>query len=91
GVGLYRPGRPLPFDVVPLFETLEDLRRAPEVLRRLLKNPVFLAHARGRGGVEVMIGYSDSNKDAGFLMANLALYQAQEALSQVGREVGLSV
>ncbi|GGN05485.1 phosphoenolpyruvate carboxylase [Thermus composti] len=90
-VGLYRPGKPLPFDVVPLFETLEDLRRAPEVLRRLLKNPVFRAHAEGRGGVEVMIGYSDSNKDAGFLMANLALYEAQEALWAVGQEAGLAV
>jgi len=90
-VGLYRPGRPLPFDVVPLFETLEDLQRAPGVLSRLLQNPVFLAHARGRGGVEVMIGYSDSNKDAGFLMANLALYEAQEALSRVGEEKGLPV
>lgn len=90
-VGDYRPGRPLPYDVVPLFETLEDLRRAPQVLRRLLQNPIFLAHARGRGGVEVMIGYSDSNKDAGFLAANLALYQAQEALAAVGEEAGLRV
>ncbi|AFV75939.1 phosphoenolpyruvate carboxylase [Thermus oshimai JL-2] len=90
-VGDYRPGKPLPYDVAPLFETLEDLRRAPQVLRRLLQNPVFLAHARGRGGVEVMIGYSDSNKDAGFLAANLALYQAQEALAAVGREAGLRV
>ncbi len=90
-VGLYRPGKPLPLDVVPLFETLEDLKRAPEVLSRLLRNPVFRAHAEGRGGVEVMIGYSDSNKDAGFLMANLALYEAQEALSRVGEEAGLPV
>ncbi|GAA6730292.1 phosphoenolpyruvate carboxylase [Thermus brockianus] len=90
-VGLYRPGKPLPFDVVPLFETLEDLERAPEVLRRLLANPVFRAHAQGRGGVEVMIGYSDSNKDAGFLMANLALYQAQEALHAVGEAQGIPV
>ncbi len=90
-VGLYRPGRPLPFDVVPLFETLEDLNRAPDVLRLLLQNPVFRAHAQGRGGVEVMIGYSDSNKDAGFLAANLALYRAQEALARVGREEGIPV
>jgi phosphoenolpyruvate carboxylase len=90
-VGDYRPGKPLPYDVAPLFETLEDLGRAPQVLRRLLQNPVFLAHARGRGGVEVMIGYSDSNKDAGFLAANLALYQAQEALAAVGEEAGLKV
>ncbi|UZX14945.1 phosphoenolpyruvate carboxylase [Thermus sp. PS18] len=90
-VGLYRPGAPLPLDVVPLFETLEDLHRAPEVLTRLLQNPVFLAHARGRGGVEIMIGYSDSNKDAGFLAANLALYEAQEALAKVGQSFGLPV
>lgn len=90
-VGLYRPGAPLPLDVVPLFETLEDLHRAPEVLTHLLQNPVFLAHARGRGGVEIMIGYSDSNKDAGFLAANLALYEAQEALAKVGQSFGLPV
>ncbi|GAA6756038.1 phosphoenolpyruvate carboxylase [Thermus thalpophilus] len=90
-VGLYRPGKPLPFDVVPLFETLEDLNRAPGVLKRLLQNPVFRAHAEGRGGVEVMIGYSDSNKDAGFLMANLALYEAQEALHAVGEAEGVPV
>ncbi|MDM7323623.1 MAG: phosphoenolpyruvate carboxylase [Thermus sp.] len=90
-VGLYRPGAALPFDVVPLFETLEDLHRSPEVLTRLLSNPVFLAHARGRGGVEVMIGYSDSNKDVGFLAANLALYEAQEALAKVGESFGLPV
>ena len=46
-VGLYRPGAALPFDVVPLFETLEDLRRAPEVLARLLQNPVFLVVKEG--------------------------------------------
>jgi phosphoenolpyruvate carboxylase len=81
-VGLYRPGRALPFDAVPLFETLGDLENSPGVVTRLLQNPVFRAHVNGRGGLEVMIGYSDSNKDAGFLAANWALYQAQEAISQ---------
>ncbi|KGQ23102.2 phosphoenolpyruvate carboxylase [Thermus filiformis] len=90
-VGLYRVGEGVPFDVVPLFETLEDLDRAPEVVGRLLENPVFLAHVRARGGLEVMIGYSDSNKDAGFLAANLALYEAQEAIARVGREKGVPV
>ncbi|WP_297852589.1 phosphoenolpyruvate carboxylase [Meiothermus sp.] len=84
-VGLYRPGRALPFDVVPLFETLSDLQNAPQVVARLLDNPVFRAHVQGRGGLEVMIGYSDSNKDAGFLAANWALYRAQEAISAVAR------
>ncbi len=90
-VGLYRPGRALPFDVVPLFETLGDLQNAPEVVARLLDNPVFRAHVQGRGGLEVMIGYSDSNKDAGFLAANWALYLAQEAVTRVARERGVTV
>lgn len=90
-VGLYRPGRALPFDVVPLFETLSDLQNAPEVVARLLDNPVFKAHVQGRGGLEVMIGYSDSNKDAGFLAANWALYQAQEAITTVGKNRGVQI
>ncbi|MGQ9692024.1 MAG: phosphoenolpyruvate carboxylase [Thermaceae bacterium] len=88
-VGLYRVGEGVPFDVVPLFETLEDLEKAPKVVERLLDNPVFSAHIRARKGFEVMIGYSDSNKDAGFLAANLALYKAQEAIAKVGKEKGV--
>ncbi|MBO1435727.1 phosphoenolpyruvate carboxylase [Meiothermus sp. CFH 77666] len=90
-VGLYRPGRALPFDVVPLFETLGDLENAPEVVARLLDNPVFMAHVQGRGGLEVMIGYSDSNKDAGFLAANWALYRAQEAITATAKSRGVQV
>ncbi|PZN07420.1 MAG: phosphoenolpyruvate carboxylase, partial [Bacillota bacterium] len=89
--GHYRPGRALPFDVVPLFETLADLEASPETVRRLLRNPVFRAHARARGGFEVMIGYSDSNKDAGYLAANWALYKAQEGIARVARQEGVPV
>jgi len=81
-VGLYRPGTALPFDIVPLFETLADLEGGPATVTRLLDNPLFLAHVRGRRGLEVMIGYSDSNKDAGFLAANWALYKAQESITK---------
>ena len=77
-VGLYRPQAALPFDIVPLFETLADLESGAATVTRLLDNPLFLAHVRGRRGLEVMIGYSDSNKDAGFLAANWALFKAQE-------------
>ncbi|WP_299429805.1 phosphoenolpyruvate carboxylase [uncultured Meiothermus sp.] len=90
-VGLYRPGRALPFDVVPLFETLSDLQNAPEVVAGLLDNPIFKAHVQGRGGLEIMIGYSDSNKDAGFLAANWALYQAQEAITATAKSRGVPV
>ena len=90
-VGLYRPGGALPFDVVPLFETLADLKSGGAVVSRLLDNPAFLAHVRGRGGLEIMIGYSDSNKDAGFLAANWALYQAQESITAAARPFGVPV
>ncbi len=89
--GLYRPSGALPFDVVPLFETLADLDAAAAIVGRLLDNPLFLAHVRGRGGLEVMIGYSDSNKDAGFLAANWALYKAQESITAAARPFGVPV
>jgi phosphoenolpyruvate carboxylase len=90
-VGLYRPGAALPFDLVPLFETLADLDGAGTVVARLLGNPLFVAHVQARGGLEVMIGYSDSNKDAGFLAANWALYQAQETITAAARPFGVAV
>jgi phosphoenolpyruvate carboxylase len=60
-------------------------------VERLLANPLFCAHARGRGGLEVMIGYSDSNKDAGFLAANWALYRAQETVTAAARPFGVPI
>ncbi len=76
-------------DATPLFETLDDLRAAPTALRKLFGVEPYLAHVRGRGVQEVMIGYSDSNKDVGFLTASWALYQAQEELAAVCREFGV--
>ncbi len=76
-------------DATPLFETLEDLERAPEVMRRLYELPVYREHLARRGVQEVMIGYSDSNKEVGFLAANWALYRAQEGLARVSREAGV--
>jgi phosphoenolpyruvate carboxylase len=75
-------------DVSPLFETLEDLEIAPRVMTRLLESPVYRAHLGGRVQ-EVMIGYSDSNKEAGFLAANWALYTAQERLTDVFARYGV--
>jgi phosphoenolpyruvate carboxylase len=76
-------------DVTPLFETEDDLRAAPGVLTALLEVPAYAAHVRRRGVQEVMIGYSDSNKDAGFLAANWALYEAQEGLAAAARAAGV--
>ena len=73
-------------DATPLFETVADLEAAPGVLRELFALPVYREHLERRGVQEVMIGYSDSNKDAGFLAANWALYEAQEGVAAVCRE-----
>ncbi len=71
-------------DVVPLFETIEDLGCAHLLLAQLFRNPAYQAHLQARGRIqEVMLGYSDSNKDGGYLTANWALYQAQANIARV--------
>jgi phosphoenolpyruvate carboxylase len=70
--------------VVPLFETLADLEAAPRILTELFELPAYAANVRASYGEQmVMIGYSDSNKDCGYLAANWALYRAQESIAQV--------
>ncbi len=77
-------------DVVPLFETVKDLERCPEVLEELLSDPVYRRLLRSRRNFqEVMLGYSDSVKDAGYLAANLALFQAQKRLGEVAERHGV--
>ncbi|MEL6328357.1 MAG: phosphoenolpyruvate carboxylase [Planctomycetota bacterium] len=74
-------------DVVPLFETIDDLERAPTLLDQMFTNPAYRRQLEARTErhgshfQEIMLGYSDSNKDGGFLMANAALYEAQRAVA----------
>ncbi len=70
--------------VIPLFETIDDLRRAGQTMDALFALPVYRALVASQGDVqEVMLGYSDSNKDGGFLTSGWELYQAEVALTQV--------
>ena len=79
-------------DVVPLFETLDDLTRAAGVMRSLLDDPVYARQLAARGKrQEVMIGYSDSSKDAGILASSWALHEAQESLAAVFAEGGVDL
>ena len=91
--GLLRPrDGVLDIDIVPLFETIEDLRHCGEVMDELLGLPEYRRLLNSRSGVqEVMLGYSDSNKDGGFLTSGWELYKAEVALVDVFRrhEVGL--
>ena len=81
-----------PLSVVPLFETIDDLDRAPEILDDLLEDERFAARvAAHRGNVEVMVGYSDSGKDGGYLAGQWAIYRAQERLADVARRRGVEL
>jgi phosphoenolpyruvate carboxylase len=78
--------------IVPLFETIDDLQRAPAIMRELIGVPLVRRSVRTQGGVqEVMIGYSDSNKDGGFLTSNWELYKAQIKLTRLGKEIGVPI
>jgi phosphoenolpyruvate carboxylase len=90
-VGLYRPDAPqaCPIQAVPLFETIDDLRASRPTLERLLKAPSALAVAEARGVQEVMIGYSDSNKDGSYLTSTWELHEASRALLEVTDAAGV--
>ncbi|MDQ3195109.1 MAG: phosphoenolpyruvate carboxylase [Pseudomonadota bacterium] len=78
--------------IVPLFETIGDLRSAPAIMRELLGVPVVRRSVNAQGGVhEVMIGYSDSNKDGGFLTSNWELSKAQIKLTRLGADIGVPI
>lgn len=74
-------------DIIPLFETIDDLQAGAGILRQLWDLPLYRAYLAQRGGIqEVMLGYSDSNKDGGYFAANWALYDAETELVQAGRD-----
>lgn len=111
--GLYDPATGTgTLQVVPLFETVEDLKRSPAIMQQLFEVPLYRALlAGGAGGVsrelfsnsaeisnrktsvpslqEVMLGYSDSNKDSGFLSSNWEIHKAQKALQNIGDKFGI--
>ena len=79
-----------PVGIVPLFETIDDLRRGASILEAALDLPVYRGIVRARGdSQEVMLGYSDSNKDGGYLTANWALYRAELDLVESARKTGI--
>ncbi|UMB67619.1 phosphoenolpyruvate carboxylase [Mycobacterium paraterrae] len=79
-----------PVGIVPLFETIDDLRRGASILEAALDLPVYQSIVRARNdSQEVMLGYSDSNKDGGYLTANWALYRAELDLVESARKTGI--
>ncbi len=79
-----------PVSIVPLFETIDDLQRGAAILEAALELPLYRSVVASRGDShEVMLGYSDSNKDGGYLAANWALYRAELDLVESARKTGI--
>jgi phosphoenolpyruvate carboxylase len=79
-------------DIVPLFETIDDLAICDDIMRQLYTNTHYAAHLASRGQTQhIMLGFSDGTKDGGYLRANWSIYRAKEALTRVSRELGITV
>jgi phosphoenolpyruvate carboxylase len=79
-------------DIVPLFETIDDLHRASDVMRTLYTEPTYRDHLKRRGQRQtIMLGFSDGTKDGGYLMANWSIYKAKEELTRISREFNVDV
>jgi len=79
-------------DIVPLFETVEDLQNAETVMRKLYENKVYNEHLKRRNNTQtIMLGFSDGTKDGGYFMANWGIYKAKKELTKISKEYGVDV
>jgi phosphoenolpyruvate carboxylase len=79
-------------DIVPLFETVDDLLQAETTMRTLYTDPIYAAHLKRRKDRQtIMLGFSDGTKDGGYLMANFSIYKAKEDLTRISNEYGIEV
>jgi phosphoenolpyruvate carboxylase len=88
---LLAKGDDMLLDIVPLFETIEDLAQAPAVMDALYSIPAYREHLKRRGDKQtIMLGFSDGTKDGGYLRANWSIFRAKENLTLLSREHGLT-
>ena len=79
-------------DIIPLFETVDDLTNSTSVLEKLYANSTYKNHLKNRGNKQtIMLGFSDGTKDGGYLMANWAIFKAKENLTEISRKNGIKV
>ena len=79
-------------DIIPLFETINDLEVCGEVMKSLYENKEYIKHLGRRGNKQiVMLGFSDGTKDGGYFMANWSIYQAKKTLTKISEKFGLKI
>ncbi|WP_395062745.1 phosphoenolpyruvate carboxylase, partial [Flavobacterium sp.] len=79
-------------DIVPLFESIEDLQHADKIMEQLYTNKEYSNHLKNRANKQtVMLGFSDGTKDGGYLMANWGIYKAKETITEISRKYGIKV
>lgn len=79
-------------DIVPLFEVIDDLKNAHQIMEQLYTDPNYAKHLKQRGNKQtVMLGFSDGTKDGGYLMANWSIYKAKQTISAISRKHGVKV
>ncbi|SNR71674.1 phosphoenolpyruvate carboxylase [Lutibacter flavus] len=79
-------------DIIPLFETVDDLTNAAVVMEKLYTNEAYKKHLNSRNNKQtIMLGFSDGTKDGGYLMANWSIFRAKENLTKISREFGIKV
>lgn len=77
-------------DIIPLFESVDDLQNAHSIMEQLYTNPEYSKHLQARGNKQtIMLGFSDGTKDGGYLMANWSIYQAKISLTEISRKYGI--
>lgn len=77
-------------DIIPLFESVDDLQNAHEIMEKLYTNPSYAKHLTNRNNKQtIMLGFSDGTKDGGYLMANWSIYKAKEELTAISRKYGI--
>ncbi|OAB26412.1 Phosphoenolpyruvate carboxylase, type 1 [Flavobacterium fryxellicola] len=79
-------------DIIPLFESVDDLQNAHAIMEKLYTNPAYARHLINRNNKQtIMLGFSDGTKDGGYLMANWSIYKAKEELTTISRKYGIKV
>ena len=79
-------------DIVPLFESIDDLHKADAIMEQLYTNEQYAEHLKNRGNKQtIMLGFSDGTKDGGYLMANWGIYKAKQTITAVSRKYGIKV